>query len=183
LNLERRRRGKGVIVHQRRSQRKEEPALLIADEPTTALDVTIQAQIIEPMKQLQEEFGMAILMITHNLGVIAEICSRVAVRYLGNLVELAGAEELYCNPLHPYTEALLSAVPRTDPDYVTQRMILPGDVPSPADPPPGRKFHPRCRYAQEVCKLENPEWCELSHDHWVACHLADELNLAGIDYD
>ena len=123
------------------------------------------------------------LFIAHDLSVVEHISDRVAVMYLGNLVELASAEELYANPLHPYTEALLSAVPRTDPDHATTRIILPGDVPSPADPPPGCKFHPRCRYAQEVCRLENPEWRELSDDHWVACHLADELNLAGIAYD
>jgi oligopeptide/dipeptide ABC transporter ATP-binding protein len=103
--------------------------------------------------------------------------------YLGNIVELAAAEELYANPLHPYTEALLSAVPRTDPDHVPQRIILPGDVPSPADPPPGCKFHPRCRYARDLCSQENPQWREISPDHWVACHLVNELNLIGIGYD
>jgi len=108
------------------------------------------------------------------------ISDRVAVMYLGTVVELATAEELYANPTHPYTEALLSAVPRTDPDHVSQRIILPGDVPSPADPPPGCKFHPRCRYAQEVCKVEVPLWREMADDHWAACHRADELELGGI---
>jgi oligopeptide/dipeptide ABC transporter ATP-binding protein len=103
--------------------------------------------------------------------------------YLGNLVELAHAEELYARPMHPYTEALLSAVPRTDPDYISDRIVLPGDVPSPADPPPGCKFHPRCNYAREICSHETPEWRELAADHWVACHLAEDLGLAGIEYE
>ena len=102
--------------------------------------------------------------------------------YLGVIVELASADELYANPLHPYTEVLLSAVPRTDPDHVSQRIVLPGDVPSPANPPPGCKFHPRCNYARDICSSEVPLWRELSEDHWVACHLADGLHLAGIEY-
>jgi peptide/nickel transport system ATP-binding protein len=159
------------------------PRLIVCDEPVSALDVSIQAQTLNLLEDLQQEFGLTYLFIAHDLSVVEHISDRVAVMYLGNLVELARADELYCNPLHPYTEALLSAVPRTDPDHITQRIILPGDVPSPADPPPGCKFHPRCRYAQEVCQLDNPEWRELSDDHWVACHLANELNLAGIDYD
>jgi peptide/nickel transport system ATP-binding protein len=113
---------------------------------------------------------------------VEHISDRVAVMYLGVIVELASADELYANPLHPYTEALLSAVPRTDPDHVSQRIVLPGDVPSPANPPPGCKFHPRCNYARDVCRITAPLWRELSKDHWVACHLADELALAGIDY-
>ena len=102
--------------------------------------------------------------------------------YLGKIVELTDRDDLYANPLHPYTEALLSAVPRTDPDIALNRIILEGDVPSPANPPSGCKFHPRCRYAQNVCQQEIPEWRELQDDHWVACHLADKLELTGITY-
>ena len=159
------------------------PKLIICDEPVSALDVSVQAQTLNLLEDLQKEFGLTYLFIAHDLSVVEHISNRVAVMYLGLIVELASAEDLYANPLHPYTEALLSAVPRTDPDYVSQRIILPGDVPSPANPPPGCKFHPRCRYAKDICRTEMPEWRELSDDHWVACHLAAELSLTGIDYD
>jgi oligopeptide/dipeptide ABC transporter ATP-binding protein len=159
------------------------PKLVVCDEPVSALDVSIQAQTLNLLEDLQRDLGLTYLFIAHDLSVVEHISDRVAVMYLGNLVELTAAGELYEGPLHPYTEALLSAVPRTDPDVATQRIVLPGDVPSPADPPPGCKFHPRCRYAQEVCSQENTEWRELYDDHWVACHLADELDLTGISYD
>ena len=156
------------------------PKLIVADEPVSALDVSIQAQVLNLLEDLQQEFGLTYLFIAHDLSVVEHISDRVAVMYLGNIVELAAAEKLYANPVHPYTEALLSAVPRTDPDHVTKRILLPGDVPDPSAPPPGCKFHPRCRYARDICEVQVPVWHDLGDDHWVACHLADELDLAGI---
>jgi peptide/nickel transport system ATP-binding protein len=159
------------------------PKLIVADEPVSALDVSIQAQTLNLLEDLQEDFGLTYLFIAHDLSVVEHISDRVAVMYLGRIAELARAEELYARPLHPYTEALLSAVPRTNPDHVTKRIPLEGDVPSPANPPPGCKFHPRCRYAQQVCAVEEPAWHDVGDDHWVACHRASELKLVGIDYD
>lgn len=156
------------------------PRLIIADEPVSALDVSIQAQVINLLEDLQKEFGLTYLFIAHDLSVVEHISDRIAVMYLGNMVELAPAEELYANPLHPYTEALMSAVPRTDPDYTPNRILLPGDVPDPSNPPPGCKFHPRCRYAKDICRTQIPLWQDKGNDHWVACHLADDLKLAGI---
>lgn len=160
-----------------------QPKFIVCDEPVSALDVSIQAQVLNLLEDLQAEYGLTYLFIAHDLSVVEHISDRVAVMYLGGLVELASAEELYTIPLHPYSEALLSAVPHTDPDYVSRRIILPGDVPSPADPPSGCKFHPRCRYARDVCETETPAWRELREDHWVACHRADELDLIGIEYE
>ena len=158
------------------------PKFIVADEPVSALDVSVQAQVLNMLKDLQQEFGLTYLFISHDLSVVEHISDRVAVMYLGNIVELASSNELYTNPLHPYTEALLSAVPRTDPDYEPQRILLPGDVPNPANPPTGCKFHPRCRFAKDICSQKIPEWREISPDHWVACHLTDELTLTGISY-
>jgi len=159
------------------------PRLIVCDEPVSALDVSVQAQTLNLLEDLQKEFGLTYLFIAHDLSVVEHISDRVAVMYLGNIVELAKAEELYVNPLHPYSEALLSAIPRTDPDHISKRLILPGDVPSPANPPSGCKFHPRCRYVEAICQTEAPAWRELCEEHWVACHRAEELNLTGIDYN
>jgi peptide/nickel transport system ATP-binding protein len=156
------------------------PKLIVCDEPVSALDVSIQAQVLNLLKDLQRDFGLTYLFIAHDLSVVEHISDRVAVMYVGSMVELASAELLYSNPRHPYTEALLSAVPKPDPDMRMTRLLLPGDVPNPASPPPGCKFHPRCRYAQDICKIEIPAFREISPEHFVACHLADTLNLAGI---
>ena len=156
------------------------PRLVMADEPSSALDVSIQAQVLNLLEDLQEEFGLTYLFIAHNLSVIKHISDRVAVMYLGKIVELAETVELYGNPQHPYTEALLSAVPVADPDYATDRILLEGDVPSPINPPPGCPFHPRCRYAKDVCRTEIPEYRSVQSDHYVSCHLAESLNLQSI---
>jgi len=156
------------------------PKFIVCDEPVSALDVSIQAQVLNLLHDLQKELGLTYLFISHDLSVVEHISDRVAVMYLGSIVELSPSEELYAGPRHPYTEALLSAVPSSDPDLLIKRIILPGDVPSPSNPPPGCKFHPRCRYAQDICSQEIPAWREVSPDHWTACHLAEGLALAGI---
>jgi len=156
------------------------PKFIVCDEPVSALDVSIQAQVLNLLNDLQKDLGLTYLFISHDLSVVEHISDRVAVMYLGSIVELAAAEKLYAAPRHPYTEALLSAVPSADPDHKVQRILLPGDVPSPSNPPPGCKFHPRCQYAKDICKIDVPPWRETSPDHWVSCHRADELKLAGI---
>jgi peptide/nickel transport system ATP-binding protein len=156
------------------------PKLIVADEPVSALDVWIQAQVINLLEDLQQEFDLTYLFIAHDLSVVEHISDRVAVMYLGKIVEVAPAVQLYAEPKHPYTEALLSAIPRADPDQKSRRIILAGDVPSPAAPPPGCKFHPRCRYAQSICTEQEPALIEVAPEHFAACHFANELALEGV---
>jgi len=160
-----------------------DPQLIIADEPVSALDVSIQAQVLNLLEGLQEEFGLTYLFIAHDLAVVKHISDRVAVMYLGRIVELCDAEELFLHPKHPYTEALMSAVPVPDPDYDVERILLEGDVPSPVNPPSGCYFHPRCRYAKEICKTEAPVYRNLGNEHLVTCHLADTLDLQPVNME
>jgi len=149
------------------------PRFIICDEPVSALDVSIQSQVLNILKDLQEEFGLTYLFIAHNLSVVEHVSDRVAVMYLGKLVELTTREELFRNPLHPYTQALMSAIPVPNPRLKRQRTILKGDVPSPLNPPKGCRFHPRCPVAIDKCSQEEPLFKEVSPDHWVACWLAE----------
>jgi oligopeptide/dipeptide ABC transporter ATP-binding protein len=156
------------------------PQIVVCDEPVSALDVSVQAQIINLLQDLQNKLELTYLFISHDLSVVEHISKRVAVMYLGSFVELAPSVDLYANPRHPYTEALLSATPTIDPATRRERIILPGEIPNPAQPPAGCKFHTRCAYADQKCETTVPDWEEISPQHWVSCHRAKELRLKGI---
>ncbi len=154
-----------------------EPTLLFADEPTTALDVTIQAQVLDLLDDLKKRLGMSIVMITHDMGIIAKMTSRVVVLYAGNVCEIAKTADLYEHPLHPYTEALLSAVPRLDRKKTLR--IIPGNIPNLIQPPTGCRFHPRCKYAKKGCEESTPTLVQVEPEHFVACYEWQNINLRG----
>jgi len=157
------------------------PRLIIGDEPVSALDVSVQAQVLNLMQELQRKLGLTLLFVAHDLSVVEHISDRIVVMYVGRIVEMTETTTLLKNPLHPYTEALISAVPPADPDLHYERIILEGDVPSPANPPSGCVFHPRCQYAQEICKTEIPTLTEVKPEHFASCHFADKLDLKGTE--
>ena len=156
------------------------PKMILCDEPVSALDVSIQAQTLNLLQDLQQDFGLAFLFVAHDLSVVQHISDRVAVMYVGKLAEVADSMTLYENPLHPYTEALMSSVPLPDPTRTKERIIMQGDVADPSNPPSGCYFHPRCRYTKDICKKETPLLREIKPDHFAACHFAGELNLKGV---
>jgi oligopeptide transport system ATP-binding protein len=153
------------------------PKLVVCDEAVSALDVSIQAQVINLLKDLQQEFGLTYLFISHDLGVVEHVSDRLAVMYLGRIAELADSVEIYQTPLHPYTQALLSASPIPDPTLKRDRIILKGDVPSPIDPPHGCRFHTRCLYAEDICSQQEPELKAVRENHLAACHFAGSVGV------
>ena len=157
------------------------PRLVVADEPVSALDVSVQAQILNLLLDLQADFRLTYLFVAHDLSVVRHITNRVAVMYVGRIVELAETETLFSTPKHPYTAALLSAVPEPDPRARAKRIVLQGEVANPASPPSGCYFHPRCPYAIDVCRTRTPEFQQLTPGHFVSCHRAEELELAGVE--
>ena len=157
------------------------PRLIVADEPVSALDVSVQAQVLNLLQALKNDLGLTLLFVAHDLSVVEHVSDRIAVMYVGKIVEMGTTEEIMARPLHPYTEALLSAVPSADPDIRSNRIQLQGEVPSPANPPSGCIFHPRCRYAKDVCSQEEPISQEVTPGHVVRCHFATELHLKGIE--
>jgi len=158
-----------------------QPQFIVCDESVSALDVSIQAEVLNLLMDLQAEFGLTYLFIAHDLSVVAHISSRVAVMYLGQFVELAPTKKLFYSPRHPYTEALMSAIPKVNPDIEMTPVHLKGEIPSPVNPPPGCRFHTRCPYVQDMCRTEMPQWQEIETRHFVACHFADTLTLKGTD--
>ena len=147
------------------------PDFVVLDEPTSSVDVSVRAKLLELFKDLQEKLNLTYLFISHDLSVVECISDRVAVMYLGKVIELASTKELFNNPLHPYTKALISAIPVPDPTARRKRILLKGEVPSPVNPPLGCRFHPRCPYAKEICRVKEPEMIEVKNDHYLACHL------------